>query len=342
MKKILGLLMAIILFSFSLDSFYGSKAEAATLGQQLLQPEEGWKRFNNDYESFQYSSNMINYTESKSFQGDHHLVPDTNPGNGSLEFKFKGTKFRIISLKIRNGFTFASSNVKVNIDGITQTYNPINSDNTYRYQILLYEKTGLEDTMHSVKIYTDDNKTLVIDAIDIDTDGEIYPPDTIVESLKLNKETLDLTVGSSESLIATILPENATNKVIQWTSSDPEIASVDSNGNVIGKKAGKVTITATTTDGSNLSATAEVTVKEAEIDANRAILRLTTTTKDIHEYDLSITEIEQFMNWLDGREVGQGKPYYKFKLNVSTGNIVSRTEYIMYDKIVSFTVDEYK
>ena len=62
-----------------------------------------------------------------------------------------------------------------------------------------------------------------------------------------------MTVGSSESLIATITPENATNKVIQWTSSDSEIASVDSNGNVIGKKAGKVTITATTTDGGNLS-----------------------------------------------------------------------------------------
>jgi len=65
-------------------------------------------------------------------------------------------------------------------------------------------------------------------------------------------------------------------------------------------------------------------------------------TKDIHEYDLSITEIEQFMNWLDDREVGQGKLYYKFKLNVTTGNIVSRTEYIMYDKIVSFKVDNDK
>jgi len=65
-------------------------------------------------------------------------------------------------------------------------------------------------------------------------------------------------------------------------------------------------------------------------------------TKDIHEYDLSITEIEQFMNWLDDREVGQGKLYYKFELNVTTGNIVSRTEYIMYDKIVSFKVDNDK
>ncbi|MGE7092516.1 Ig-like domain-containing protein [Lysinibacillus sp. NPDC048646] len=344
MKKFLVVLTVIVAISFSFNVGTFNKAEAATVNQQLTQPEEGWKRFNNDYKSFKYSSNMITSTDSKSFQGDHQLVPDTNPGNGRLEFKFKGTQFRIISLKIRNGYTFASSNVKVNIDGKTETYNPINGNDSYEYQILLYEKTGLEDAVHSVEIYTDDNKTLVIDAIDIDADGEIYPPDTIAESLKLNKEALELTVSSSESLVATITPEHGTNKVIQWTSSDPEIASVDDNGNVIGKKPGKVTITAETTDGSNLSATAEVTVKESETAeiGTRAILRLTMTTKDIHEYDLSLSEIDQFMNWLDGREVGQGKPYYKFKLNVTIGNIVSRTEYIMYDKIVSFTVDDYK
>jgi len=38
---------------------------------------------------------------------------------------------------------------------------------------------------------------------------------------------------------------------------------------------------------------------------------------------------------------GEDKPYYEFKLNVTTGNIHSRTEYIMYDEIVSFVVDEY-
>ncbi|WP_206427993.1 Ig-like domain-containing protein [Niallia circulans] len=47
-----------------------------------------------------------------------------------------------------------------------------------------------------------------------------------------------------ESLVVTIEPENATNKTIKWTSSNPEIATVDDNGNVIGKSPGKVTITA--------------------------------------------------------------------------------------------------
>ncbi|CAH2712909.1 hypothetical protein BACCIP111895_00042 [Neobacillus rhizosphaerae] len=170
---------------------------------------------------------------------------------------------------------------------------------------------------------------------------EVTVTDTKVESLQLNKNSLELKVGSSESLVASITPDDATNKKIKWTSSNPEIASVDDNGNVIGLKPGNVTITATTTDGSNLSATCEVTVTDTKVDANRGILKLTTTTGDLHEYDLSMDEIEKFINWIDGRDKGEGKPYYTFRLNVNVGNIEARTEYIMYDKIVSFVVDEY-
>lgn len=337
MKKILGLLMAIILFSFSLDAFYESKAEAATVGQQLLQPEEGWQRFDDTHPFIKYTGSGWKVTKNAShYNGTHGATPNLSD---TIMFSFQGTKLRVISYTSSG----MPSNLSITIDGKTEYFS---EDGSKHFNVLVFEKLGLEDITHSVEIRgisSGNEWANGIDAIDIDSEGDLIDPDNkIVNSIKLNKETLDLTVGSSESLIATITPENATNKVIQWTSSDPEIASVDSNGNVIGKKTGKVTITATTTDGSNLSASVEVTVKEAEIDANRAILRLTTTTKDIHEYDLSRTEIEQFMSWLDGREVGQGKPYYKFKLNVTTGNIVSRTEYIMYDKIVSFTVDEYK
>lgn len=76
------------------------------------------------------------------------------------------------------------------------------------------------------------------------------------------------------------------------------------------------------------------------MDSSRGILKLVTTTGDRHEYDLSKEEINKFIAWLDKKE--EGKPYYEFELTVTTGNIDSRTEYIMYDEIVSFVVNEYK
>ncbi|WP_193767107.1 Ig-like domain-containing protein [Lysinibacillus parviboronicapiens] len=336
MKKILMIISATIaiLFSYSLLDIEGNKAKAATIGEQLKEPESGWQRFDDREPLIKFPDTAGRLTYATAYNKTY-----STGGTDPTKLVFLGTKIRLIADLGDANSTRAHVNY-IKIDGEEYSFNQGQSSQGFQSQILLFEKSNLPYGRHTVEIYSK-TTTYSIDAIDIDESGKLLDPnEIIVDSLKLNKETLDLTVGSSETLVATVTPDSA--KVIQWTSSDPEIASVDSNGNVIGKKAGKVTITAATTDGSNLSATAEVTVKEAEIDVNRAILRLTMSTKDIHEYDLSLSEIDQFMNWLDGREVGQGKPYYKFKLNVTIGNIVSRTEYIMYDKIVSFTVDDYK
>lgn len=51
-----------------------------------------------------------------------------------------------------------------------------------------------------------------------------------VTSLSLDKDTLRLAVGASDTLTASVLPEDATDKAIIWTSSDPAVATVDENG----------------------------------------------------------------------------------------------------------------
>ena len=66
-----------------------------------------------------------------------------------------------------------------------------------------------------------------------------------VESVTLNKTSLSLTEGESAQLTATVMPENATNKAVTWTSSDQSIATVDADGTVKAVKAGTATITAT-------------------------------------------------------------------------------------------------
>lgn len=70
-----------------------------------------------------------------------------------------------------------------------------------------------------------------------------------VEGISLNKNSLTLYKGESETLIATIKPANAVNKNINFYSSDSSIATVDSNGLVTAKNEGTVTITVTTEEG---------------------------------------------------------------------------------------------
>lgn len=62
--------------------------------------------------------------------------------------------------------------------------------------------------------------------------------------------TLEMTMGeAAKQLTATIMPADAGNKAVKWTSSDEKIAKIDDNGMVTAVGAGKATITATTVDG---------------------------------------------------------------------------------------------
>ena len=82
-----------------------------------------------------------------------------------------------------------------------------------------------------------------------------------VSGVALNKKVATVNVGKKVTVKATVTPANADNKTLAWTSSNTKIATV-SNGVVKGVKAGRVIITAKTTDGSNISAKCTVTVKQ--------------------------------------------------------------------------------
>ena len=89
------------------------------------------------------------------------------------------------------------------------------------------------------------------------------PDDPIsVTGVSLDQPSLAIKVGESATLVATVTPEDATNKNVIWASSSDEIATVD-NGVVTGKKAGTATITATTVDGDK-SAACPVTVSDED------------------------------------------------------------------------------
>ena len=87
----------------------------------------------------------------------------------------------------------------------------------------------------------------------------------------LNKESLALETGESDTLTATVHPENATDKSVTWSSSDSSVASVDNNGKVTAVKEGQATITVTTNDG-GFTATCQVTVNQKIIHVTNVSL----------------------------------------------------------------------
>lgn len=81
-----------------------------------------------------------------------------------------------------------------------------------------------------------------------------------VESVELDKDEIELVEGDSMTLVATVKPDDATDKTVAWSSSDKTVATVDKTGKVSAIKEGNAIITVTTEDGAK-TATCEVTVK---------------------------------------------------------------------------------
>jgi uncharacterized protein YjdB len=84
-----------------------------------------------------------------------------------------------------------------------------------------------------------------------------------VTGVTLNKTSSSLEVGKSIKLTVLLTPTTATNKSVNWRSSNSNIATVDSNGTVVGKAVGEAVITVTTVDG-NLNGICTINVKNSE------------------------------------------------------------------------------
>ena len=84
-----------------------------------------------------------------------------------------------------------------------------------------------------------------------------------VTGVSLNKTSLSMTVGDTQTLTATVTPSNATDKSVTWSSSNTSVATVSSSGVVTAKAAGSATITVTTNDGSKTASCSVVVVSDS-------------------------------------------------------------------------------
>jgi uncharacterized protein YjdB len=106
----------------------------------------------------------------------------------------------------------------------------------------------------------------------------VNPAHVAPTGVSLNKTAMTLGLGSSETLVATVQPSNATNKNVTWSSSNPSVAMVNASGLVTGVTAGAATIVAATQEGGH-TATCNVTVQMIPVAS--VMLNKTATTLPI-------------------------------------------------------------
>ena len=130
--------------------------------------------------------------------------------------------------------------------------------------------------------------------INDNVDPNPEPEEVAVTGVYISNQSINLKINESEQLYATVMPENATNKNVTWSSADREIAEVDENGYVTAKSAGTTTITVTTEDG-KMTASCKVTVKKEEEEPNPGTIGVEGITLNVRTMRLKIDESKELI-----------------------------------------------
>lgn len=140
-----------------------------------------------------------------------------------------------------------------------------------------------------------------------------------IQDISLNKDSLTLIVGGSERILAKIIPEDASIKLMKFTSSDEGIAKVRQDGTITGIKPGKATITVKC---GNISKTISVSVenfKKGDMDKNGEITAYDAFLVNlIYEEGRTPTDEEIQIGDIDGD--GNLTAYDAYKINVAYEN----------------------
>lgn len=209
---------------------------------------------------------------------DPSIVAVDNSGNLSALKVGEAT----ITVKSTELNLSASSRVKVNpIEAQSIKLNPESLDITLGDSIQIEALIQPENTTNKTIVWQSSNREIVtisdkgmVKAVGLGKTSIIAKTGTLssscevnvnpvkVEKIQLNTQSLKIIIGSNATLTATILPENATNKTITWSSENENIATVSIDGVVTGVGVGKTKITASSGD---VKATCDVIIDPIKV-----------------------------------------------------------------------------
>ena len=214
--------------------------------------------------------------------------------NGNVTAVAKGTA--IITVTTNDGGKTATCTVTVSDSGIPVQSVTLNTSSCSLFvndQVTLLATVNPSDATDKTLTWTSSNPSVAtVDAngtvkaigdgtavITVTTNNgktaqcqiTVTSPSVHVNSVSLDKTSLDVSIDAEADLVATVNPTNASNKHLVWTTSDTSIVTVDENGHVKAIGAGQATITVSSVDG-NKTATCVVKVSSKSNSVNPVVV----------------------------------------------------------------------
>ncbi|MCR5215852.1 MAG: Ig-like domain-containing protein [Lachnospiraceae bacterium] len=186
-----------------------------------------------------------------------------------------GTKYATCTIYVTvgtEGITLSESSVQVNMNAVPQYQltATVLPENTTGYDDGVDRTVSWASTDESILTVNENGLVTFVSSgnaavVATTSDGRYsaYCNFTVtvpVESVSITSEDLILNVGDTVSLTAEVLPLTATNRTVNWISSDPEKVTIDSNGLLTAVKAGTVTITCQAIDGGSSAPLSQISV----------------------------------------------------------------------------------
>ena len=307
MKNLFRFLCAMLMLFYATSGF--SETTSMRVGDSYTITEPTQNSSNNHYEDYQWQYDASIFDVVLSATNTYYEV--NNIATITLKVPFQGNKTIICKAKYKvgttsytNTFTHTITCAPVNVSlyptvmtldmGQSQTLQwQFNPSNTQYGATVSFSSSNINiaDVDFNGKVTARGAGTTTITATTnyfTTATCQVTVNPMLASSISLSQSSITLPIGSTQTLTATILPANASNKSVTWSSSDESIATVDANGKVTAVSEGLATITATTNDGSNLSASCSVNVTQisatsirldqAEVEMNKGqSIKLTAT-----------------------------------------------------------------
>lgn len=200
----------------------------------------------------------------------------THYSDGYSETKRKMYYFNVTVKAPTQGYITLSANP---VGGIVDEGTVVKLSTNVSGADIYYTTNGWNPTPYSEKytssgITINSNTTLKARAM---KSGGYYMSDVLelnyvlhvpVSNIKLNTNYVDLIIGSTKQLTATISPSNATDKTVTWLSDNTNVATVSSSGLITAVNAGNATITCRANDGSAVQTICAVCVSGGGVEIN--------------------------------------------------------------------------